>query len=94
MKNSSILILDDSVSAVDTKTEEKILDNLHKERKNKTTILVAHRISTVKSLDKILLIDDGRVVAFGSHEELQKTCEAYRHMVEMQRLEDLVGGEA
>lgn len=94
MKNSEILILDDSVSAVDTKTEEKILENLRTSRKNKTTILVAHRISTVKDLDKILLMDDGKVIAFGSHEELLATSKEYAHMVEMQRLEDEIGGEA
>ena len=94
MKNSEILILDDSVSAVDTKTEEKILENLRTSRKNKTTILVAHRISTVKDLDKILLMDDGKVIAFGTHEELLATSKEYAHMVEMQRLEDEIGGEA
>ena len=94
MKNSEILILDDSVSAVDTKTEEKILENLRTSRKNKTTILVAHRISTVKDLDKILLMDDGKVIAFGTHKELLATSKEYAHMVEMQRLEDEIGGEA
>ena len=94
MKNSEILILDDSVSAVDTKTEEKILENLRKSRKGKTTILVAHRISTVKDLDKILLIDDGKVLAFGTHDELLQTSKEYAHMVEMQKLEDEIGGEA
>lgn len=94
MKNSEILILDDSVSAVDTKTEEKILQNLKESRKGKTTILVAHRISTIKDLDKILLMDDGKVLAFGTHEELLATSKEYAHMVEMQRLEDEIGGEA
>lgn len=94
MKNSEILILDDSVSAVDTKTEEKILKNLNESRKGKTTILVAHRISTIKDLDKILLMDDGKVLAFGTHEELLATSKEYAHMVEMQKLEDEIGGEA
>ena len=59
LKDAPILILDDSVSAVDTKTERKILDNLKETRKGKTTILIAHRITTVQNLDKVLFIEDG-----------------------------------
>ena len=92
MKDSPILILDDSVSAVDTKTEKRILDNLRKTREGRTTILIAHRISTIEKMDKILFIDDGRLVAMGPHEELYATCEEYRKMVDLQKLED-EGGE-
>lgn len=92
LKDAPILILDDSVSAVDTRTERVILDNLRKEREGKTTILIAHRISTVERLDKIIYIEDGQIVAVGSHEELCERCEDYRRMVELQRLEDEVGG--
>ena len=67
MKDAPILILDDSVSAVDTKTEETILGNLRKTRAGKTTILIAHRISTIAGMDKILFLDEGRLVAVGSH---------------------------
>ena len=88
MKNAPILILDDSVSAVDTDTEKVILKNLRESRKGKTTILIAHRISTVRDLDKLIFMEDGRVTAVGSHEELLKTCPAYAHMVELQRLEE------
>jgi len=88
MKNSSILIMDDSVSAVDTDTERKIIENLKRERAGKTTILIAHRISTVQSLDKVLYMDDGRVVDFGTHEELLARCADYRKMVALQKLED------
>lgn len=88
MKNPAILILDDSVSAVDVKTEKVILENLRKLRRGKTTILIAHRVSTVESMDKILYVDDGRVIAIGTHEELLASCEAYRHTVELQKLED------
>lgn len=88
MKDAAILILDDSVSAVDTKTEKKILENLRKTRAGKTTILIAHRISTIESMDKIIFTDDGRVVAVGTHGELCESCPAYRRMVELQRLED------
>ncbi len=93
LKDAAILILDDSVSAVDTNTEKVILENLQRERAGKTTILIAHRISTVERMDKIIYIDDGRIVAVGSHEELCESCEDYRRMVELQRLEDEAGGE-
>ena len=92
MKDAPILILDDSVSAVDTKTERTILENLRTTRGGKTTILIAHRISTIENMDKVLFIEDGRVAAFGKHEELYATCPAYTKMVDLQRLEE-EGGE-
>ena len=92
LKDAPILILDDSVSAVDTKTEQKILQNLEVERKGKTTIIIAHRITTVEGLDKIVYVDDGKVSAVGTHAELCETCAEYRRMVELQRLEE-EGGE-
>ncbi len=92
MKNSPILILDDSVSAVDTKTEEVILRNLKESRKGKTTIHIAHRISTVETMDKIIFIEDGRIVDVGSHSQLLERCSKYRVTVELQKLED-EGGE-
>ncbi len=88
MKNAPVLILDDSVSAVDTETEKAILDNLYETRKGKTTILIAHRISTVRGMDKIIYLEDGKVAAVGTHEELMETCEEYRKTVELQRIED------
>ena len=88
LKNASVLILDDSLSAVDTKTEENILDGLRKNRKGKTTIFIAHRISTVKNLDKIILIDNGEVVDIGTHDELLERCPAYQTTVKLQALED------
>ena len=88
MKNAPILILDDSVSAVDTDTEKVILNNLRENRKGKTTILIAHRISTVRRLDKLIFVEDGKVIAVGSHDELVRTCPAYARMVELQRLEE------
>lgn len=94
LKDSAILILDDSVSAVDMKTEKIILKNLLEERKGKTTILIAHRISTVEHMDKIIYIDEGRVCAVGSHESLCESCEDYRKMVDLQRMEEEAGGEA
>ena len=88
MKNAPILILDDSVSAVDVNTEKAILGNLKTLRKGKTTILIAHRISTVENMDKILYLEGGRVSAFGTHAELVATCESYRNLVELQKLDD------
>ena len=88
MKNAPVLILDDSVSAVDTKTEKTILDNLGKTRAGKTTILIAHRISTIEKMDKILFLENGALTAVGKHTELYDTCPSYRKMVDLQRLEE------
>ena len=88
MKDAPILILDDSVSAVDTKTEQTILENLQQTRAGKTTILIAHRISTVERMDKILFLENGRLEAVGPHEELYATCPEYRKMVDLQKLEE------
>ncbi len=88
-KDPEILILDDSVSSVDTKTEEAIINNLQKIRKNRTTIFIAHRISTVKNMDRIILMDKGKVVAMDKHENLLKSSELYREMVKKQKLEEM-----
>ncbi len=88
MKNAPVLILDDSVSAVDTETEKIILDNLRKTRKGKTTVLIAHRISTVKGMDKIIYLEDGTVAAVGTHNELMETCPEYKKTVELQLIEE------
>lgn len=92
MKDAPILILDDSVSAVDTKTERTILGNLRETRAGKTTILIAHRISTIEQMDKILFIEEGKLIAVGTHSELYSTCPAYQKMVDLQKLEE-EGGE-
>ena len=94
LKNAPILILDDSVSAVDTRTEKIILDNLKASRAGKTTLLIAHRISTVEGLDKIIFLEDGRGEAGGPHDSLYASCPEYRRMVDLQRLEDEVGGDS
>ena len=93
LKDAPILILDDSVSAVDTRTEKIILDNLKNSRAGKTTLLIAHRISTVERLDKIIFLDDGKIEAVGPHDELYTSCPKYRRMVDLQRLEDEAGGD-
>ena len=93
LKDSPVLILDDSVSAVDTKTEKAILKNLRATRAGKTTILIAHRISTIEGMDKILYLDDGRLVDAGTHTELLQRCPDYRKMVELQKLEEEGGAQ-
>ena len=92
IKKAPILILDDSVSAVDTKTEKAILDNLGSERRGQTTILIAHRISTIERMDRIIYIDNGEITGIGTHTELYESCPAYRRTVDLQKLED-EGGE-
>ena len=87
IKEPTILILDDSVSAVDTKTEEDILENLTKLREGKTTLIIAHRISTIKHADRIIVVDDGKVVAVGTHESLQDESPIYHDFVIRQQLE-------
>ncbi len=89
MKNAPILILDDSVSAVDVKTEKAILENLRELRRGKTTMLIAHRITTVEKMDKILYIEEGELIAVGTHTELYEGCPQYKNMVDLQKLDDL-----
>ena len=88
MKKASILILDDSVSAVDVNTEKTILKNLADIRRDKTTILIAHRISTIENMDKIVFIDNGRVKAVGTHSELYQDSLDYKTFVDLQSLDD------
>ena len=92
LKEAPILILDDSVSAVDTKTEREILKNLRQTRRGKTTILIAHRISTIQEMDKLLYLEDGQITAVGTHEQLYESCPGYRKMVDLQKLEEEEGG--
>ena len=92
VKDAPILIMDDSVSAVDTKTEETILENIAKNRKGKTTIVVASRISTVAHFDKIIVLKDGALEAFDTPENLLKISPTYQKMVKLQELEKEVEG--
>lgn len=87
MTEAPILILDDAVSAVDTKTEEAILSMLKEKRKGMTTIMIAHRISTLQNADRILVIDGGRMVEEGSHDDLVELGGFYYEMVKQQQLE-------
>lgn len=90
LKKAPIMILDDSVSAVDVKTEEKILSNIAEKRKGLTTIVVASRVSTVKHLDRIIVLNNGELEAFDTHNNLMTISETYRKMVELQVLEQEV----
>ena len=94
-KNAPIMIMDDTVSAVDMKTEENILHNVSELRKGLTTIVIASRVSTVRKMDRILVMKDGMVDAFDTHENLMKKSQAYQHMVYLQQLEaEVKGGNA
>lgn len=88
VKDPTILILDDSVSAVDSETEIKILENIRRLRKNKSTFIVSSRISSIQSLDHIIVMDKGQIIGYGTHAELMKTCELYKFIVKAQELEE------
>jgi len=88
MRNPRILILDDSLSAVDTYTEEKILNGLRDVREGRTTLIVSHRISTIRDADLICVLDDGRIIERGTHEELLRFGGEYNDLYERQLLEE------
>ena len=87
MKDAPVLILDDSLSAVDTDTEERILSRLKALRQGKTTLIIAHRISTIQHADHILVLDDGQQAEYGTHSELLSLGGLYRSMYDRQQLE-------
>ena len=87
LKDAAILILDDALSAVDTDTEKQILENLRKNREGKTTILIAHRISTIQNADCIVVLENGEIRERGNHEELMEQKGIYYEMFEKQQLE-------
>ncbi len=87
IKNPKILIFDDCLSAVDTETEEKILANLERVSKNKTTFIISHRVSSAKNADKIIVLDDGKITQQGTHNQLINTEGYYKDLYEQQLLE-------
>ena len=87
LSNPEILILDDSLSAVDSNTEKAIIENIKKTREGKTNIIVAHRISAVRHADKIVVLDNGKILNFGTHDELLEKCPWYRQLDEYQNKE-------
>ena len=94
LKDSAVLILDDSLSAVDTDTEEQILENLMRLRRGKTTIIVAHRISTLQKADHIAVLSEGELTEYGTHQELLTRKGFYAHIYEKQQLEEELAGYA
>ena len=90
IKEPQILIFDDCLSAIDTQTEEEILNNLGRLMKNKTSILIAHRVSTIKNADKILVMDRGEIIEQGTHHELMGLKKIYFELFEKQLLEEQI----
>ena len=90
IRNPEILILDDSLSAVDAKTESRIIDNIQNERKDKTTIIVTHRLSAILHAEKIVVVDDGEIIQYGTHDELVRQPGWYQEQFKLQQVK---GGE-
>lgn len=90
IRNPEILILDDSLSAVDAKTESRIIDNIQNERKDKTTIIVTHRLSAILHAEKIVVVDDGEIIQYGTHDELVRQLGWYQEQFKLQQVK---GGE-
>ena len=88
IKKPQVLIFDDCLSAIDTRTEEEILNNLSRIMENKTSILIAHRVSTIKNADKILVMDNGQIIEQGTHEDLMALKGSYFELFEKQLLEE------
>ena len=90
MINPQILILDDALSSVDVDTEEKILKKLDGVILHKTTLIIAHRISTIKTADRIVVMDDGGIIQVGTHNELIESCKLYKRIFEQQQLKEFL----
>ena len=84
MKKSSIILLDEATSSLDSETESKIQDALKILTKNKTTIVIAHRLSTILNSNNIYVVDSGRIINHGKHEELISDCKLYKNFYEKQ----------
>ena len=86
-----IIVFDDSFSALDFKTDSKLRDELSKQTKGKTVIIVAQRISTILNADQIIVLDEGKIVGKGTHKELMKNCEEYKEIAMSQLTEEELG---
>ena len=84
MGNPPILIFDEATSALDSEAEHKVQKAIEQATKNRTVIVIAHRLSTILSSDKIVVMDNGKIIEIGKHTELLKTCEKYKKLHEMQ----------
>jgi len=93
IKNPKILILDDCLSAVDAQTEERILKNLKEFMKSRTCIIISHRISAVKDADEIIVLDEGKIVQRGTHQELISIDGFYKELYQKQQLEENIEQE-
>ncbi len=85
LKDPSIVILDEATSALDSVTERQVQKGIAELMAGKTSLVIAHRLSTVESVDKIVVLDEGKLIAFGTHKALMKDCDTYREMVELQQ---------
>jgi ATP-binding cassette subfamily B protein len=79
------MVLDEATSALDSVTERQVQKGIAELMAGKTSLVIAHRLSTVESVDKIVVLDEGKLIAFGTHKALMKDCDTYREMVELQQ---------
>ena len=94
VRNSEIVIFDDSFSALDYKTDKNLRNDLHTKLKDTTVVIVAQRIGTIKNADKIVVLDHGKIVGMGKHEDLLKNCKVYYEIATSQLDEnELKGGK-
>lgn len=93
MKDAPIYIFDDTFSALDYKTEKALRMVLRKEMSEATVIIVAQRVSTIRDADKIIVLEDGKIVGEGKHEYLMQECSVYREIAQSQRFSDTDGGD-